>query len=78
VATGTLLTTRVTVRLVPFWIERLIARAGTVPSKSDADGSAATPGEAAEAPVGVGTGPGVAQPARRAQSKAIANVFIVT
>src|ERR1019366_6318232 len=33
-ATSTLLTRRVTLRVVPFWIERLIAPAGTVPGNS--------------------------------------------
>ncbi len=64
-------------RVVPFWIERLIAPAGTVPGNSDDEGSAETADGATEGVRGVWGGCGVAHPASRAQSRAIANVFIV-
>ena len=77
-ATGTLLTTRVISRVVPFWIERLIALAGTVPGKSDDEGSAEmVDGVSMEGSDGVWDGCGVAHPANAAQSMAMANGFMV-
>jgi hypothetical protein len=77
VATSTLLTRRVTLRVVPFWIERLIAPAGTVPGSSDDEGSAETVGGATGSVGGVRKGPGAAHPASRAESRATASDFII-